>query len=233
MSLWQAIIFDLDDTLYSERDYVLSGFGAVAEWGESHLRIPKEQGYSRLLQLYTDGVRGDTFNRWLLSFGLDDSSALRLVEVYRQHEPCIRPFPEVPALLFELRRHYRLGLLSDGYLGVQQRKLVALNLVNIFDVVLFTDELGREFWKPSPKPFREVLLRLDVQDPGQAIYVADNPLKDFFGAREVGVYTVWFRRPGGEYVHCVPPTEAHRPEKIIQDLSALPQLIAGLKPDEQ
>jgi hypothetical protein len=29
------------------------------------------------------------------------------------------PFPEVPGILRELSSRYRLGLLSDGYLGVQ------------------------------------------------------------------------------------------------------------------
>jgi FMN phosphatase YigB (HAD superfamily) len=34
---WQGIVFDLDDTLYPERGYVLSGFKAVASCAEARL----------------------------------------------------------------------------------------------------------------------------------------------------------------------------------------------------
>ena len=39
MSRLEAVVFDLDDTLYPEADYVLSGFQAVADWAEVHLGI--------------------------------------------------------------------------------------------------------------------------------------------------------------------------------------------------
>lgn len=227
MPPWQAIVFDLDDTLYPERDYVLSGFRAVAQWSEINLCIPQEQGYRVLCQLYASGVRGNTFNQWLHLFGVDEEHVPALVWVYRQHKPQLCPFPEVPELLAELHRHYRLGLLTDGYLEVQKRKLVALGLAAFFDAILFTDKLGREHWKPSPKPFREILLRLSIKDPGCAVYVADNPLKDFIGARKTGMYTVWVRRPGGEYAHHEPPTEAHRPHQMIQAIAELPRLLAA------
>src|SRR4030066_168009 len=37
---WRAIGFDLDDTLYPERAFVLSGFGAVAGWIEAAVGLP-------------------------------------------------------------------------------------------------------------------------------------------------------------------------------------------------
>jgi putative hydrolase of the HAD superfamily len=36
----QCIVFDLDDTLYLERDYVHSGFRALAEWAKTSLGVP-------------------------------------------------------------------------------------------------------------------------------------------------------------------------------------------------
>ena len=69
MPAWQAIVFDLDDTLYPERAYVLSGFRAVAAWAAGELGLPVTQGFAELRRLFDDGVRGDTFNRWLESHG--------------------------------------------------------------------------------------------------------------------------------------------------------------------
>jgi len=225
VSKWQAIVFDLDDTLYPERDFVLSGFRAVAQWGEMHLGIQRDQGYAHLCALYESGVRGDTFNRWLAAQGIADARLIsQLIQVYREHLPRLTPFPEVPDLLTRLHHRYRLGLLSDGYLDVQRRKLVALGLESYFGAIVFSDEWGREAWKPSLKPFQAILQQLKV--PASAvIYVADNPLKDFLGARQVGMFTVRIQRSGGEYAHLVPPTPQHAPDHTITDLTELERVL--------
>jgi len=41
--------------------------------------------------------------------------------------------------------------------------------------------------------------------PSTIVHVADNPLKDFLGARQVGMFTVHLRRPDSEYGHLAPP----------------------------
>jgi len=231
MPTLQAIVFDLDDTLYPERDYVLGGFRAVAAWGQIHLGIPSGRGFAELEQLFEQGARGDTFDRWLAAYNPEWGGLTpRLVQVYRQHQPALSPFPGVPDLLLSLGQHYRLGLLSDGYLAVQQRKLAALGLAHHFDAIVFSDKWGREAWKPSTVPFRAILQRLEV-DAAQSLYVGDNPLKDFLGARQVGMFTVRVRRPGGEYAHQRPPSEQHRAEIVIESLSGLEQALRRLEGD--
>lgn len=221
---WPAVIFDLDDTLYPERAFVLSGFSAVAAWLAQQDVL--DNSYAELAALYESGVRGDTFDRWLASRGLPPSLAPQMVQVYRAHQPVIQPFPGVPALLARLRSRCRLGLVSDGYLAVQQRKLAALGLAGYFDAVVFSDAWGRAAWKPSTRPFEEVLARLDVAAAGAA-YVADNASKDFFGARQLGMAAIWLRRPGGEYAHLDPPTPAHAPDLTIASLDELEPILAS------
>lgn len=212
---WAAIIFDLDDTLYPERDYVLSGFRAVSQWAERHLGIPGESGYDELSRLFRAGVRGDTFNRWLSSHHLPAGPLVpQLVEIYRGHKPVIKPFRGIPAFLEGLHRRYRLGLVSDGYLQVQQGKLDALKLGRHFDAVVFSDEYGRDAWKPSTRPFEIVLKQLETE-PSRAVYVADNPKKDFLGARNIGMYTIRVRVADGLYRQLEPESEAHAPHREI------------------
>lgn len=224
MSRWRAIVFDLDDTLYDERQYVLSGFYAVARWVQAELGIPAAESYADLAGLYAQGVRGSTFNQWLTARGLPAELTPRLVETYREHEPQLRPFPEAPELLARLRADHRIGLVSDGYLGVQQRKLSALGLAPLLDAVVFSDELGRECWKPSPAPFEEVCRRLAVA-PADAVYVADNPAKDFTGPRRVGMASIWVCWPGGEYTGRAPAGPDFAPDWTISGLAELPGLL--------
>jgi len=224
--MWQAIVFDLDDTLYPERDYVLSGFKAVAGWAELNLGIPSACGLRELTSLFEEGVRGDTFNLWLARRGLAPAAIVPdLLRVYREHEPELSAFAEVESVMSGLGGRYRLGLVSDGYLGVQQRKWKALGLEGYFDAVVFSDELGREHWKPSPRPFEAVLERLGAEACA-AVYVADNPAKDFYGARALGMFTVRVRRPGGEYSSLDPEAPMHAPHVTLNCLTGLEERLS-------
>jgi putative hydrolase of the HAD superfamily len=215
----RAVVFDLDDTLYFERDYVEGGFRAVASWAAGHYGTDPAQTHEELTTIF-DGIgRHDTFDRWLAGRGLGSAEAVsRMVEVYGTHIPQISAHPYAEGMLDRLRTTFRLGLLSDGRLEVQQRKLRVLGIAGRFDQILFTDELGREMWKPSPIGFRNLLTRLEV-DGHDAVYVADNPKKDFIGARAVGMKSIRVRSEKGLYRHAEAPTADHTPDLEVDDLS--------------
>jgi putative hydrolase of the HAD superfamily len=223
-------VFDLDDTLYPEKEYVRSGFQAVAAWSEGNLGITAEQGFGELLRLFDQGLRGDTFDHWLEIHGFTERSLVaKLVEVYRQHEPVISPFPEIPALLRSLRVQYRLGMVSDGYLEVQKRKYRALKLARYFDAIVFSDEWGPKAWKPSTVPFQAILERLGRLAPGETVYVADNPAKDFLGARRIGMATVRLRRANGFHVSRSPLTLEHHPDITVAEFTELEPALQQLR----
>jgi len=227
---FQAILFDLDDTLYPEREYVFSGFRAVATWVEARLGIPQAQGIEELLGLYETGQRRQTFDVWLERHGKrQEVPVKRLVEVYRQHAPTIAPHPGAAELLDSLRKTYRLGLVSDGYLAVQQRKLAALGLAHYFDTVVFSDEWGRAAWKPNRRPFEAALERLGGIPPTLVVYVADNPEKDFIGARQLGLKTIRVRYPYGVYCDITPESAAYQPDLDITTLEEVGQALPVLE----
>ncbi|MDX6666994.1 MAG: putative hydrolase of the superfamily [Solirubrobacteraceae bacterium] len=225
----RAIVFDLDDTLYLEEDYVHSGFRAVSEWGAEHLHIPASQGYFELDALFRDGVRGDTFDRWISRHGVDsDGVVSELVRVYREHVPSIEPLAAAPVLLERLGGRYRLGLLSDGYEAVQNAKLDALGLRDAFAAVLITDELGRDAWKPSPRGFEVLMERLGIP-PAEAAYVSDNPAKDFVAARDAGLRSVRVRHDHGIYADLRPETARHAPDLEADGLDEVEEALARLE----
>ena len=210
MTKLSAVIFDLDDTLYPERDYALSGFSAVARWVESELGVPHEDGYAALKRMFEAGVRGDTFNRWLAERSLPELPWIsQMVRRYREHVPELQPFDDAVPLLDHLRQHYLLGLITQGYRPGQQRKLEALKLTEYFEATVIMGEEQRQQWKPSSHPFERALSALQVPAP-ESVYIGDNPLKDFFGARQLGMKTIWVRRPGGEHAAKSPPTPVQR-----------------------
>ncbi len=216
----QAVVFDLDDTLFPERDYVRSGYRAVAE----HLR--RTRGVMRRFEdfmwdLFLSGQRSKVFDAASAHFklGLNEAQIAELVEVYRNHSPAIVPYSGLVELLSLLGARYRLGLLSDGYLPAQQLKLQALKLERFFEAVLFTEQLGRDCWKPSPAGFQAIAERL-AAPPETCAHVADNPAKDFLAANRLGWRTIQYLRPG--QIHAAKPAPPDgAPQTVVRTPDAL------------
>jgi putative hydrolase of the HAD superfamily len=192
----RAILFDLDDTLYRERDFVFSGFRAVGEWSERVLGIDARACEHELAGLFERGVLGTTFNEWLTHRNLSLEHVPAMVRTYQEHTPVISLDVECEELLGRLRQQYRLGVVTDGFLHVQQRKAAALKLDQHVDVVVFSDRWGRSAWKPNPKALIAALDALACS-AADSIYVGDNPTKDFIAARRAGMRSVRLRRRAG------------------------------------
>jgi len=222
---WDAIVFDLDDTLYPERDYVLSGYAVVAA-SCGRLGLDPERCMRSLRAIYNGPFRNRAFDR-LLEITHHDTPGMveEMVSVYREHTPDIRPYPGVPRLLERLGGRLKLGLVSDGRLDTQRKKLAALGLAERFGAVVFSDALGRENWKPSPRPLLEAARLLGV-DPARCVYVADNPQKDFLAARRAGMAGWRVRPEHGVYAKLEPETPDHAPHRELPGLAALEELLA-------
>jgi FMN phosphatase YigB (HAD superfamily) len=216
----KAYVFDLDDTIYLERDFVFSGYRAVAEFVWRELGVEIE---CSLRGLFASGRRGDLFTEALKMAGIepDPSFVMTLVEIYRGHPPRIAPCVDFDCVRKLRAGGPKTGLLSDGWRKVQASKVEALGIGSDFDSIILTDALGGpDFWKPSPKPFKRVLLELDVK-PEEAVYIGDNPDKDFIGARALGMKTLRICRRGGERFGCAPKTPAHAPDATIESFKEL------------
>ena len=218
----RVIVFDLDDTLYPEADFVQSGHRVIAEqvWKDFNIDIEPE-----LRRRFSAGQRGDLMSTVLSDLRMinvpKDYVGKVLVPLYRNHMPKIQPYVETVPVLTELRmRGHRLALLTDGWSGVQRRKLNALGLADLFDEIIFTDELGQDAWKPSTKGFERILKAFDVRGE-EAMYVSDNPYKDFLATQQLGMHSVRIVRPCTEYGEVVAPSIKHKPQRTIQQLREL------------
>lgn len=216
----QVIVFDLDDTLYLERDYVASGFVATGDWLEQ-TRGLRDFGETAW-RLFEAGVRGNTFDAALAELGqpADAKLVAELVYTYRSHAPRIALQRDAAAFLARPPAGHALALLSDGFLQSQSNKVRALELEQrgIWPVIL-TDRWGRQFWKPHLRGFEVIALSHEV--PAAACtYVADNPAKDFVAPRQLGWRTVQIARP--QRLHTAPcPSAAHAPDHVIAALDEL------------
>ena len=194
------VVFDIDDTLYLERDYVRSGFETVDEYLRASHGV---DGFAaKAWALFELGVRGRIFDQALQQLRQPEllDRVPHLVRVYREHCPGIRLLPEVNGVIAGIGAQCSLAIISDGPANSQRRKLEALGLPNLIKDIILTNEHGEDRAKPNPWAYEELERRFRV--PGCAcVYLGDNPAKDFIGARGRGWRTVRVRRNGGLHFH--------------------------------
>jgi len=224
-----TVVFDLDDTLYDEIEYCRSGFAAVAEFlaGSS---VSQHAGriFAALWDQFTSGNHSRTFNAALDKLGIhyDDERIQELVGVYRNHVPKIALPADSRDVLCELQAEYTLALLTDGFLPAQRLKVQALGIEACFETIVYTEQLGRECWKPSPAGFEKIVQSLNVE-PAHMVYVADNEEKDFIAPNRLGFATVELVRPAR--VHTSVATESGAAaQHIIHQIRQLPALLKRL-----
>jgi putative hydrolase of the HAD superfamily len=191
-----CVVFDLDDTLFLERDYARSGFDAVGDMVASQLGVTDFA--ERAWAAFERGERGNIFDTALRESGSEvDADVVRaLVDAYRAHTPRISLTPDSAKAIDTLReQRTTLAVVTDGPIASQRAKAVALGAGDWSSVSIFTAELGDGFTKPHPRAFEQVELATG-RSGASCVYVADNPRKDFAGPRSLGWRTIRVRRPG-------------------------------------
>jgi putative hydrolase of the HAD superfamily len=234
-----CVVFDLDDTLYAERDFAVSAFGEMGRWAEANHGIA---GLAHdLAALLDQGHLGQIFSMALKArhpgHSAADLDALR--RVYLSHAPeFLSLFEDASRALDRLsqRADVKLGLITDGTANVQAAKIKALGIGHRFGHAILTGALGskpgdRAFHKPHPLAFER--MQAALAEPGdRLVYVGDNPAKDFQAPNRMGWTTVQVDRPSQRpfNIHrgaaALPDGAAHH---VIGSLDGLPLLLGAAR----
>lgn len=193
----QAIVFDLDNTLYdrdanvrSWLDRIFAGNPALAAEAAAYDNcgfIPRSDFYDWILQR------------------VDWAGSAREVKARFQVAVLenLQPDPEINRLVRKLARRFVLGVLTNGESDYQLAKFRSLGLEDCFHAsrVVATETLGVH--KPEAAAFQAILAVMGVP-ARNTLFVGDNPLNDIVGAAAVGMKTCWIQlRP--EHDCPVPP----------------------------
>jgi putative hydrolase of the HAD superfamily len=192
-----AVLFDLDDTLYDQREWLDGAWRTVAQIGVPG--IEEERFFDALRSVAAEGSdRGRIIDRALAALDRAAVPVTPYVTAFRNFRPSVlSPYPGVGDCLRELAAAVPLGLVTDGDPSLQASKLHALGMEPCFDVVIYSDELdGRSARKPAAAPFAAALGALGVVAEN-AVFVGDRPDKDVAGAVAAGMRAI--RVLTGEY----------------------------------
>lgn len=225
-----AIIFDLDDTLYYEADFVMSARREIVRrLSERFTGLNEERMLEVMLKEPIHGPGAfDALYARLPEDVKESTSVMWMRRVYRSHQPAISLRPEVESILGNLRARGALtGIITDGRVETQSLKINALGLTRFISpsLISISESIGKD--KYHSEPFQ----RMASLTAGAArrIYVGDNAEKDFIHPRAMGWITIMvsdpdnprtiFRRPLSSF------PDANKPDYVVKSLEEIPGVI--------
>jgi putative hydrolase of the HAD superfamily len=181
----KIFVFDLDDTLYSERDFEKSGIEYV-------------YNYFEIKHISLDSILNNRKN-WIdqiINVTNKEITIQMVLDLYRCHLPAIELYEDSKFFLeMLLSNGYEMSLITDGRSITQRNKLKALGIDYYFKSIVISEEVNSE--KPSEVNYRLVM---NDQPPENYIYIADNPKKDFITPNKLG-WTSFCILDRGQNVH--------------------------------
>ncbi|WP_299980489.1 HAD family hydrolase [uncultured Pseudoteredinibacter sp.] len=202
----KLICFDLDDTLWSTKQVMMEAekqaftllsqnatviaehydmmslFQArVKKWKQLTASHPQ-------LKYQISQLRRQSLSLVLQDHNFSQSGADQLSDeifqcfMHWRHKPIY--FEHAEETLAQLSEQYQLAAITNGNACSKR-----LGLDKYFTLHISAEDLG--IGKPEPEPFVHTLKHFNVKAE-EALHIGDNPSDDVLGARQAGLYTIWY-----------------------------------------
>lgn len=179
----KVVIFDLDDTLYYEIDFLKSAYIEIALKISLEKNIDKQVIYDSMLLMFKrkENVFNGVIEKYNTKLNIQD-----LLHIYRNHKPKICLTEDRLALIKELyKSNIPMGIITDGRSIQQRNKLKALGVINVIDEIVISEEFGSE--KPDVRNYQYFE---NKYGDSNYYYIGDNTCKDFVTANALGWTTI-------------------------------------------
>lgn len=236
----KAILFDLYGTLididtdesleeiYRTIAHYLTYHGVYLHRGRvqhSYYQIMKQQKEARGEEHPEIDVEA-IWNAFLEQEGMQSADkrgqlATVLAQLYRGvSTKRLQLYPAVKMVLDELRRRYRLALVSDAQPCFALPEIQAVGLNGYFDPIIISARYG--FRKPDRRLIEKALDILQLT-PAEVIYAGNDMFRDIYGASRLGIRTIFVDSNQGTkfYENVVPDYFAPRFEDVLKGVDAL------------
>ncbi len=129
-------------------------------------------------------------------------------------------YPEVKRVLDALRATYALGIISDAQPCFALPEIQAVGLDGYFDPIIISAQYG--FRKPDQR-LTEKALDMMKLTPEEVIYVGNDMFRDIYGAKRLGIKTIFVDSNQGakSYENVTPDYFAPRFEDVLKGVTTL------------
>jgi putative hydrolase of the HAD superfamily len=230
--MYQAILFDIDDTLYSYQEANVQTMPLVADYVHRELGVEREPFLSLYARCMEEQLRSHSDVAGCHSRAIRFQMVLERLQKPLYHAAVLndlywnsflgvmKPFPRMVECFRTIRNlGLRTGVCSDMTTDWQLKKLQRLGVLGLLDFVVTSEEAGVE--KPNPDIFRLCARKAECEAE-ECLFIGDNLNKDVRGAQGAGMCALWFQ-PDGTAAAEIPDVRS------IQDYQGLIDHIKILK----
>ncbi|MFT5051175.1 MAG: putative hydrolase of the HAD superfamily [Chlamydiales bacterium] len=232
MSPLKAVLFDIDDTLFSTTEFAARARrNAVRAMIQGGIRLPEDEVYQELKEVIAEFSSNyeHHYDKLLMrlppeALGNNNPALVVAAGVVAYHDTKfeeLEPFADVaPLLQALLSAGIVTGIVTHGWTTKQAEKLIRLQLMPLLtpSAIFISEQVGIS--KPNPKLYLAALRSLGLE-ADQVMYVGDNLVNDIAPPQGLGMHTTWARRAA----HPGPDIDQFHPDHVVDDFRELGQIL--------
>jgi putative hydrolase of the HAD superfamily len=247
----KAVYFDLDDTLcgyweaskfgmrrafqehgpegFTVEEMIQAWAAAFREFGPTLKQTGWYDGYLK----EGEPTRTEQMRLTLLRLGVvDEERAQSLSHTYMvERDRALKLFDDAETVLEKLKKHFPLGLITNGPADIQRQEIATLGIEHYFDHIFIEGEMGEG--KPNASVFARATAAAGCK-PSQVLFVGNSFAHDVTPAIQCGWRAVWVRRDTDVPPSSGPgparpeeaPAGAAQPDAVIGNLTDLLEMLA-------
>ena len=186
LKMIKLIICDLDDTLFPEYDYVISGYKEISKQYSIKTGIDTNSIFNQLKASFDADIM-NPFNIFIEKNNLNLNEMERMINIYRYHKPELTLYKDIEDFLKKIESmDIIITILTDGEEKRQLTKIDTLGIRDYFDYIKVSEE---KYFKPHPKGYEEIIGRYKFKN-SEILCIGDNPKKDFYYPTRHGMHAV-------------------------------------------
>lgn len=175
---YDVVLFDLDNTLYAEKDYLHAAYRAIGEHLHRHNPLLSSEEISNyLMSTFEQKGREGLFDECLRKFEITKIAVPELLTVMRtvRIEPQLQLYPQAQEMLIQALHRCKVFIITNGNVEQQENKVNQIDWCGLrkhIDV-LYANSIAA---KPSPASF----LSLQIPAHLKCIYIGDSEVDQLF-----------------------------------------------------
>lgn len=218
---YQWVLFDADETLFSFNSY----WGLKAMLARYQIDF-SEQDYAEFQainkplwvayqnnEITAEDIQTRRFAKLSAQTGVPPLQLNQ--ELMAEMALVSKPLEGVIEMLNTLYGKVKMGIITNGFTDLQQKRLDNTNTSHFFEIVVVSEQIGVA--KPDRKVFDYALALMDEFDRTKVLMVGDTLASDILGGNNSGIDTCWLNLAKIENDTSIRPTyEIHSMSSLIE-----------------
>lgn len=225
---YQWILFDADETLFSFNSYLgLKAMLARYQIDFSEQDYQQFQAVNKPLwvayqnnEITAQDIQTRRFAKLSAQTGVEPLKLNQ--ELMAEMALVSKPLDGVLEMLNALYGKVKMGIVTNGFTDLQQKRLENTDTDHFFDIVVISEQIGAA--KPDRQVFDYAFALMDEFDKTKVLMVGDTLASDILGGNNAGIDTCWVNLHHAENNTQIKPTyEIHDIRQIIQIVKGIAQ----------